>query len=219
MPYLAEVNMDSYKITFQTWNKIASIYQDNFMDIDLYDDTYDTFCELTEKKKAKIFEIGCGPGNITKYMLAKRPDFKIEAIDVAPNMIKLAETNNPAASFTIMDCRDIGRITFKYDGVMCGFCIPYLSKEDVVKLINDCSYLLNRDGVFYLSALEGDYNKSGYETGSNGIDSMYVYYHQETYLEEQLKINGFESIDIKRKNYIKRDGTTSTHIIFIAKKA
>ena len=56
--------MDKYKETFKTWNKVASLYEDKFMDLDLYNNTYDYFCELV-KDNAKILEIGCGPGNIT----------------------------------------------------------------------------------------------------------------------------------------------------------
>ena len=80
--------MDSYQETFNTWNKIALLYQDKFMDLDLYNESYDSFCELIPKQQASILEIGCGPGNITQYILTKRPDFIIEGIDVAPNMVK-----------------------------------------------------------------------------------------------------------------------------------
>jgi 2-polyprenyl-3-methyl-5-hydroxy-6-metoxy-1,4-benzoquinol methylase len=59
--------MDRYKETFATWNKIASIYQDKFMELELYNDTYDFICSSIDKPKAKLLEIGCGPGNITKY--------------------------------------------------------------------------------------------------------------------------------------------------------
>lgn len=33
--------MDKYKETFETWNNVASMYHDKFMDLDLYNDTYD----------------------------------------------------------------------------------------------------------------------------------------------------------------------------------
>ena len=36
--------MDKYKETFKTWNKVASLYQDKFMELDLYNDTYDFIC-------------------------------------------------------------------------------------------------------------------------------------------------------------------------------
>ena len=209
--------MDSYKITFHTWDKVAGIYQDKFMDLDLYNDTYDTFCKLVSKQNARIFEIGCGPGNITRYLLAKRPDLKIDAIDIAPNMIELAKENNPAAHFEVMDCRNIGSLTARYDGIMCGFCLPYLSKQDCAQLIHDSANLLNDGGILYLSAIEDDYERSGYEANSAG-DKMYIYYHQENFLQESLKTNNFELVELIRKAYSKADGTSSSHMIFIARK-
>ena len=210
--------MEEPDITHKTWDNLASIYQDKFMDVDLYDDTYDVFCGLIKKSNAKIFEIGCGPGNITKYILSKRPNFKINAVDVAPNMIKLAKDNNPTANFEIMDCREIDKLTEKFDAIICGFCMPYLSKEDSIKLIKDCSFLLNKKGILYFSTIEDDYNKSDYETSSCGQHKLYVYYHQEDYLNEALTKNNFAEVKIKRKNYSKSNGTASTHMIFIAQK-
>jgi 2-polyprenyl-3-methyl-5-hydroxy-6-metoxy-1,4-benzoquinol methylase len=209
--------MDKYQVTFQTWNKLAQAYQDKFMDLDLYDDTYDLFCSFIKKPQAKIFEIGCGPGNITRYLLAKRPDFKIEAIDVAPTMVELAKKNNPAASFITLDCREIDTLTSTYDGIMCGFCLPYLSKEDCAKLVKDCSKLLNTGGILYVSAIEGNYSKSGMESGSTG-DQAYVYYHEAAYLKDHLCKNNFELVELKRKSYPKSPEENSIHIIFVAKK-
>jgi cyclopropane fatty-acyl-phospholipid synthase-like methyltransferase len=209
--------VDSYKTTFETWNKVAQSYQDKFMDLDLYNDTYDLFCELVEKKNSKILEIGCGPGNITKYLLSKRPDFKIEGTDIAPNMVKLAAINNPTADFKILDCREIHKLDGKYDAIVCGFCLPYLSKEDCAKLIKDTSLLLNSGGIFYLSAIEGDYKNSGYETGSSG-DSCYVYYHEENFLSGLLKNNNFSLVNVSRKYFAHSSHKSTSHLILLAKK-
>jgi trans-aconitate methyltransferase len=124
--------MDRYKETFETWNNIASIYEDKFMKLDLYNDTYDYICNSITKQKAKLLEIGCGPGNITKYLLSQRPDFDIFGIDIAPNMIELAKKNNPTAKFAVMDSRQINRLETKYDGIIGGFCLPYLSHTKVM---------------------------------------------------------------------------------------
>ncbi len=122
--------MDNYQETFETWNKLASLYQDKFMDLELYNESYDAFCNSIAKDNAKILEIGCGPGNITKYLLSKRPNYQIYGIDVAPNMIELARENNPTARFDVMDCRNISEINQDFDGIVCGFCLPYLSEGD-----------------------------------------------------------------------------------------
>src|SRR5690606_25663524 len=110
-------SMDRYKETFETWDKMASLYQDKFMNLDLYNETYDFICNAITKESANVLEIGCGPGNITKYLLSKRPDFDIFGIDIAPNMIALARINNPEASFAVMDSRHISKLETRYDGI------------------------------------------------------------------------------------------------------
>lgn len=209
--------MDKYQITFKTWNKIASLYQEKFMEVDLYNDSYDTFCKAIKKNAPKILEIGCGPGNITKYLLNQRPDFQIKAIDVAPNMLQLAKVNNLSAEFEEMDGRNIDRLKENFDGIVVGFCMPYLSKEDCAKLIKDSFHLLNEKGILYFSFIEGDYEKSGYEVGSSG-DKVFVYYHQEVDLKNVLKQHNFEVLQVLHKDYPKGDTEIQRHSIFIAKK-
>ncbi|MFN0014695.1 MAG: class I SAM-dependent methyltransferase [Saprospiraceae bacterium] len=210
--------MNTDNETIQAWDSVAAQYQTIFMDLDLYDDTYDAFCQRVEKSGAKILEIGCGPGNITRYLLRKRPDFDMLATDAAPNMVELARKNNPTARCEVMDCREMERLEACFDGIMCGFCLPYLSKEDCANLLRDCSNRLNPGGTLYLSAIEGDYARSGFETSSDRKTRMYVYLHQADYLLEALKTNGFANIDLIRKPYTKSDGTASTHLILITTK-
>jgi len=211
--------MDKSKNTIRLYNKFAEQYQDKFMDMDLYLDTYDLFCDLVVRKNADIFEIACGPGNITKYLSSKRSDFNIRAIDLAPNMIDLAKTNIPSARFEIMDCREISKIDKKFDAIMCGFCLPYLSKEEAVQLIDDASKLLKKDGVFYMSTMEDAYSRSGYEGASfGGEDRMFIHYHQSEYLLKALERSYFKIIKKFYKNYPEKDGSITKDLIIIAKK-
>ena len=209
--------MDNYKITHDTWNKVASLYQEKFMDLDLYNDSYDIFCKLIPKKDADILEIGCGPGNITKYLVAARPGFRIMANDLAQNMIDLAKINNPTVEFEIMDCRNIDSVNRSFDGIICGFCMPYLSKEDNHKFIKDCSELLRTGGVFYFSTIKGDYTRSGFETGSTG-DRAYVYYYSEDDFKDVLIETGFSIMQLIEKKFTKSDGIEEINQIFITKK-
>lgn len=212
-----DTTMDRYKETFETWNKVATLYQDKFMDLDFYDDTYDLICNSITKDNAKILEIGCGPGNITKYLLSERPDFDIFGIDIAPNMVELAKKNNPTASFAIMDSRQIDEIKTKYDGIVCGFCLPYLSQTDSRKLIIDCYNLLNENGLIYISFVEGDPGKSGFQIGSSG-DRSYFYFHNLDDLTKQLNENNFDNLKISRVEYKKSENKKEIHTILTAKK-
>ncbi len=187
------------------------------MGLKLYNDTYDLICNVVIKNKATILEIDCGPGNITKYLLSKRPDFNIFGIDIAPNMIELAKINNPKANFAVMDSRNISEIETKYDAIVCGFCLPYLSETDSQKLIFEANYLLNNSGFLYLSFVEGDPNKSGFQAGSTGNRS-YFYYHNLDQLKAQLLQNSFEDLKIFKVEYKKSEKEQDIHTIITAKK-
>lgn len=187
------------------------------MDVALYHATFDLFCKHVARENADILDIACGPGNITRYLLERRPDFKISGIDLSVNMVHLATINNPAAEFQIMDARDIGRLGKQYDAIMCGFCLPYLSREEAVQLIADASILLTANGVFYISTMEDDYNKSGLKTSSSG-DEIYMYFHQADYLTDALQENDFTIIALRRQDYPTQDGTKTTDLVMLAGK-
>lgn len=208
--------MDRYKETFDTWNKIASLYQDKFMELDLYNDTYDFICNSIDKPNAKLLEIGCGPGNITKYLIAKRPDFDIFGIDIAPNMVELASQNNPTAHFAVMDSRQINNLDSTYDGIVCGFCLPYLSQTETNELISNSYELLNENGLLYLSFVEGDPDKSDFKAGSGG--RVYFYYHKLDDITSQLNSFKFGEIKIFKVKYKISETEFDTHTILTAKK-
>jgi 2-polyprenyl-3-methyl-5-hydroxy-6-metoxy-1,4-benzoquinol methylase len=65
--------VNKYQETFETWNKVAQLYQEKFMNLTLYDASYDTFCKMIGNSNAKILDAGCGPGMISKYLLSKYP--------------------------------------------------------------------------------------------------------------------------------------------------
>ncbi|MBN8566781.1 MAG: class I SAM-dependent methyltransferase [Flavobacteriales bacterium] len=208
--------MDKNKETFNTWNNIASLYQEKFMELDLYNDTYDFICKTIEKPKAKLLEIGCGPGNITKYLLFKRPDFDIFGIDIASNMIELAKQNNPTAHFAVMDSRDIHTLDTKYDGIIGGFFIPYLSQTECNELIATSYDLLNKNGLIYLSFVEGDPEKSDFKVGSGG--RVYFYYHKLDDIKEQLNRFKFGEINTFKVKYKISEAEFDIHTIITARK-
>lgn len=208
--------MDKYKETYQTWNKVASLYQEKFMDLDLYNETYDFFCNSITGSKASILEIGCGPGNITRYISAKHPGFHIHGIDIAPNMIELARKNNASASFEVMDAREISELQTRFDGIVCGFCLPYLSQADTKKLLSDAYNLLHHNGILYISFVEGDPDNSGFKASSTG-DRTYFYYYNLDMLSMILG-DQFKKLNVFKVLYEKSESEKEMHTIIILKK-
>lgn len=208
--------MDKNLHAIALFNKLASLYQQKYMDVDHYAEGLDTFCSLLEKKAASIFEIACGPGNITKYLLDKRADFKITGTDLSKNMIELARENNPAASFEQMDCRKLSLQKNTFDAVVCGFCLPYLNDTETQKLFIDIEKLLNKDGVLYMSTIEGNYDKSIYKKGSTG-DEIFQHYYSEKHLRMLMESLNLSIIYLHRVPIINDEETND--LILIAKKS
>lgn len=189
------------------------------MDVSLYHDSFDLFLSHIPKQNAEILELACGPGNITKYLLNKRPDLKILGTDLAPNMLELAKKNNPQAEFQLLDCREILSLEKKFDAILCGFALPYLSKEEAMKLIDDAAKILNAGGVIYISTMEDDYSKSGIKKGSQG-DEIFMHYHEAAYLQKTLEENGFEILDLRRQDFHpENEEMKAVDLIILAKKS
>ncbi|PZD79504.1 trans-aconitate 2-methyltransferase [Mesonia sp. K7] len=208
--------MDKYQETFLTWDQVALAYQEKFMDLSLYNHTYDAFIRFLPQK-ASVLDVGCGPGNITRYLLEKNPNHQLLGIDVSPKMVALAAKNNPTADFEVMDCRDISLLSQKFEGIIAGFCIPYLSKTDCQHFFKACADLLQPKGVFYLSFVPGNPKNSGFISNKQG-SRVYFNYHTLAFIKEEMENRGLEIKKSDYINYDKGNQTSETHVVLMAQK-
>lgn len=209
--------MNRYIETQESWNNAATWYEDTFMHFGLYNDSYVAFCNQIHTEKATILDVGCGPGNITQFLTSVRPIWKIHGIDTAKRMIELAQKNNPRATFSTVDARNIASLKTKYDGIIAGFCLPYLSENDSKKFITDCYQSLTENGILYISFVEGKPEESGLRINSKG-DKMYFHYYQQAKMKQWLETIKFTILKIYTYNYHKSEHITEIHTIFIVKK-
>jgi SAM-dependent methyltransferase len=208
--------MNPYQETARTWDKLAGIYRDKFMDLDIYNDSYNQLNGLL-RAEARILDAGCGPGNISRFLSAHRPDLQVLGIDFAPDMIRIAREANPAGVFRVMDIRDIGMLESTFEAIICGFCLPYLLPADARRLITDCAALLAPGGYLYISFVAGDPEQSGYHSGSSGGRMLFHYYKAEA-LEAELQQAGLDPVYQSRINYKKGDDLMEVHSIIITQK-
>ena len=212
--------MENFDVSVKRFDEFADEYALRFMDVDSYSDSIDKFCAQISIKQPKILELGCGPGNVTSLLKIRFPEAHITAIDLAPKMIKIAQRVMPEVDFRVMDVRDISSIPEKFDAVMCSFCLPFLSKADSCKLIADCAEKLNSGGLLYISTMEGNETKAGFEaTSFSGNSEIYFNYHSRPDLENSFAESGFEISHLKLQDYPEPDGRVTTDIIFIGIKA
>lgn len=170
---------NTYQNTIQTWRKLAEVYHKKFKDIRIYDASYAAFASCISSYKPSILEIGCGPGTATSWLRNRLPNAQILATDVAKEMIELAQSHIPGVHFDTLGARNVSSLTETFDAIFSGFCIPYLEKEDLTNFVRAIASKLNKQGIVYMSCIEGDYSNSQLQTGSTG-DSMKIHFYQES---------------------------------------
>ncbi|GAB3835300.1 class I SAM-dependent methyltransferase [Hymenobacter jeollabukensis] len=210
--------MDHHALSIAAFDQLAQAYQDKFMDLDLYDDSYDRLAQLLPPS-ARVLELGCGPGNVTRALLRRRPDLHILATDPAPNMLRLTRQNNPAAECQLLDARAIGQLAPRqFEAVVAGFCLPYLAPAEGAQLLRDAHARLTPEGLLYLSFIDDEAARSGFEASSNGQATAYVYYHPAAEVRANLAAAGFALVEEFRKPYPRADRPADTHCILLARK-
>jgi SAM-dependent methyltransferase len=107
---------DYCAISAGTFHKLADRYREKFMDLTLYDESYRNFCELLRPGRARVLDAACGPGNVSRCLLAHRPDLDLLGIDLAPRMVELARAAAPSAQFAVHDCRCLADLKRRFNG-------------------------------------------------------------------------------------------------------
>lgn len=211
--------MENFDLSVQRFDEFAEEYASRFENVSSYIEQLTFFTDQIKAEKPAILELACGPGNVTKFLKNRFPESRILGVDLAPKMIELARKALPEVDFRVMDVRDISSISEKFDAVMCSFCLPFLSKDDAAKLIADCSSLLNPGGAIYLSTMEGDKNRAGFErTSFSGDSEIYFNYHIQSDLESAFSQSEFRIVRLDRQDYLEPDGSVTIDLIFIAEK-
>ena len=185
--------MDTSQVTVNTFDRLAETYARKYLALNSYDDYYRQFCSLIAKQGGSVLDVACGPGNVSAFLVRERPDLQVLGIDLAPNMVRLAQTHVPSASFLVHDCRrlsDLGRV---FDGIAYAFGLNYLNQEDAEQFFESLTKVLAPNGVLYLSAMSGPREQSGLQTSGNG-DQIYVHYRPKAEIEQLVKSTGLELI-------------------------
>ena len=169
----------------------AQLYVDKYFNVDYYEDALN-LCYKHSNGEGIFLDIACGPGNLTSHLLAHFPNATILGIDSAEEMLTLAIKLNPKARFKNISCTELLSIEQTFDGILCGFVLPYLNKSETKKLIRDASELLNVNGTLFLSGNLGNYKNSTAPGSSSGKGpKLYSFDYSLSFLAGELKKNGF----------------------------
>mgnify|MGYP000060320455 CR=1 FL=1 len=210
-----EDNSENIKLIFDS---CVELYWDKFMDPDRYQLSLDLFSQYLQSD-FKVLDVGCGPGNLSAYLQKKHPAIKFFGIDLSSKMLQLAKENLPGGEFQQMDCRNLDRLPKKFDAVICGFCLPYLSRKDSKNFLKKVSSQLNSEGIVYLSTMVAkNYASNWVKSNQGGDQKLLTYYHQADELKETLLKYDFSILYDQQMEEQERDGVKFRDQIIIARK-
>jgi ubiquinone/menaquinone biosynthesis C-methylase UbiE len=184
--------VDTCQVSVNAFDRSAESYARKYGALNIYDNSYRTFCSCVAEQGA-VLDVACGPGNVSAFLVRERPDLHVLGIDLAPNMVRLAQTQVPAATFLVHDCRELAVLARVFDGIAYAFGLNYLSPEDAGEFFASLTDVLAPNGVLYLSAMSGPEQLSGLQTSSDG-DPVYVYYRPKQEIVELVRSAGMELV-------------------------
>lgn len=110
----------------------------------------------------------------------------------------------------------ISEINQSFDGIVLGFCLPYLNKQQTINLVETACKMLTKEGCLYLSTMEDKNENSRLQGPSSGNGpSLFINFHEEKYLTETINSCGLEVIKTSR---IKDENSGNTDLVIVAKK-
>ncbi|SFT52918.1 Acetyltransferase (GNAT) family protein [Lishizhenia tianjinensis] len=207
-------NEDLKRDTLKTWDGLAAAYADKFMHLDIYDDSYKSFCSLLPEN-AKVLELGAGPGNVSKKILELRPDLDLHVTDSSINMIEKAKEFIPEVRTTLLDLYTLNSHNEKYDAILCAFVLPYISSSKLKEVIENITRLLNPKGVLYVSFVPATGSKIKLH-GDHEKGRMLFHYHDRKELVDILNKLHFTIKTNLSINYDLPEGNSEIHEVLIS---
>lgn len=197
------------------YRQYAQEFDEQIAGLELYNEAYDYLLTLLRPKDA-LLDLGCGPGNISHYLLQFQPTLEVTSVDQSPEMIELARNKLGQGAFLVGDICELS-LDSVFDCVACGFAIPYMTLPLVRKTAQVMNRSLKQRGVFYISFMEGQ-NEGFEKTSFTGNDELYIYYHSRDTVIEILAENGLSLLSTFEVDYQEPDGSITQEVVMIGRK-
>lgn len=150
--------------------KLADYYDFLMNDVD-YGCWYQFILEGLDKypnSRDKVLELGCGTGNITKYLKEDLSIRSITAVDISEDMlIKLQEKIGHSRKIEIIASDIVDMTIYKKYNLVIACCdtINYIKEKDIELVFRKIYNSLEEDGIFHFDI--NSYYKLKYTLGNN----------------------------------------------------
>ncbi|MCV2355265.1 class I SAM-dependent methyltransferase [Paucibacter sp. B2R-40] len=184
---------DQSSSTAQAFGSFAQSYAEKYFGLPDYHAHLDRFLNGLKLEQTALLDLACGPGNVSAYLLARRPSLRIHGLDLAPEMIEIARRKIQDAVSEVGDCRDLALLNrqgLRYDAAVFSFGLSYLNDGDADQCLKGLYAQLRPSASLYLTSLTGDPAQSG-SIEVNG-HSLYTAYRSADDILARITAAGFQ---------------------------
>lgn len=200
----------------KAWDNLAEIYDERSIS-----PISEVFVEFTESlpKGGSVLDLGCGTGiPYTKYLADH--GFNVTGVDLSNEMVKVATSNVPEASFVTMSMTDLPYEN-EFDGVISSFSMLLLPPELFKQAAKRTHTALKKGGYIYISL-----NEPVSESSDPDSEVFVKIMGQEMYsraytvmeIEETFTPLGFKQVKFHRETQVSKEFGEEHVIEFIFKK-
>jgi ubiquinone/menaquinone biosynthesis C-methylase UbiE len=107
------------------------------------------------RANARVLDVGCGTGRPVTEVLAAA-GHRVTGYDVSPNMIEIARTQIPGATFDVADLRTLDQSLSSWDAVVVCYSLLQLTRAEIDTALVKFADWLVPGGIFLMVTVPGD---------------------------------------------------------------
>lgn len=207
--------MDKIAQTVESYNHCADSFVQLYTDLGWFEPYFREVSDLL-KEGAAILDLGCGPGNVARFLMNQHKGYQVVGVDLSAAMLQYANQYVPGGEFILADLRYLA-LPQTFDAVIASFCIIHFNDGETADLLRKTFDFLKDGGYFYLSFMHG--GTAGFEkTNFSGSEMFFFNYFTPEAIMALLEETGFRVLSTYRHDYQRAADKIVQDIVVIAQK-
>lgn len=144
-----------FEVIKEHFEKEAVIFDKLFFKVaPHYEEMMNALIDVLPFKKGerlKVLDLGCGTGNLSRKIIAAYPNAAVTCIDMAENMIAMAQAKLKNAADVTFWRGDIRNFDYseKYDAIVASLVLHHIERKDKPHFYRKIHHALSKKGVFF----------------------------------------------------------------------